>query len=148
MGEIIEQTNNKYKSAESLITKRIEDNLLLEIEKQYSSEVWYESNSLLVTIKIQRAVQENVKLFKDIMNIITKLPFEHYILDFSSAIFMDSTFLGTLVVLLKQINGSNQKLSIILDHDKIQILSPITQLSNLINIYSSVEEAKNRSHNK
>ncbi len=134
-------TSNKYNSKKSLISLRILDNYQSQLEELYSYEFLDDIDAIIVKIKLERAVIENAEAFREIMKRILVMPHKHYILDFTSALFMDSTFLGSLVMTLKQIHSKDSRLSVILDIEKIKILSPFEQLKRMLNTYNSREEA-------
>lgn len=141
---MFEMSNTKYNSTKSLISQRISDNSQNELEKLYKYEVCYDVDGIIVIFNMERAITENAVSFNEIMKTILLIEHKHYILDFSSALFMDSTFLGSLVVTLKKINAKGSTLSIILDYDKIKILSPFEQLKNILNVSTSRKEVMNK----
>lgn len=141
---MLEMSNTKYNYTKSIISQRILDNSQQDLEQHYKYEVCDDVDAIIVIFNIDRAVIENTVFFNEIMKTILTIKHKHYILDFSSALFMDSTFLGSLVVTLKKIKAQGSTLSMILDYDKIKILAPFEQLKNILNVYTSREEAKRK----
>lgn len=128
-------------SLNTSIKQRIENNYQDDLSKLYDYKIVYEIDGIIIKVKLNRAVLENATEFRNMMNSILTIEYKHYILDFSSVLFMDSTFLGSIVMSLKKISSLNRNLSIILDYDKIKILAPFRDLKKLLQIYSSPEEA-------
>jgi anti-anti-sigma factor len=138
---MFEMFNNKYNSKKSLISQRILDNYQSQLEELYSYKILTDIDAIIVKINMERAVIENSESFREIMKTILVMTHKHYILDLTSALFMDSTFLGSLVMTLKQIHSKGSRLSVILDLEKIKILAPFEQLKRMLNTYNSCEEA-------
>ena len=139
---MLQMSNTKYSSTKSLISKRISDDNQNDLEELYRYEVCPDIEGIIVTFNIDRAVIENTIFFNEIMKTILPMDYKHYILDFSSTLFMDSTFLGALVVTLKKLKAKGSTLSTILDYDKIKILAPFEKLKNILNAHTSFEEIK------
>lgn len=128
-------------SLNTAIKQRIEANYQDDLSKLYDYKIIYEIDGIIIKVKLNRAVLENASEFRNMMNTILSMEYKHYILDFSSVLFMDSTFLGSIVMTLKKIKSMNNTLSLILDYDKIKILAPFKDLKKLLQIYGSTEEA-------
>ena len=136
------QTTNKIMNTkQSLISQRIKDNYHDELQKLYSYDILYDIDGILIEVNLERAVIDKAEEFRAMMATILNFEHKHYILDLSSARFMDSTFLGSIVMILKKINSAGSSLSIILDYNRIKILAPFNQLKNILKIYNSPVEA-------
>ena len=99
-----------------------------------------EINAIHVKVKIERAVAETAKIFKEFIE--AEMPKnKNFIIDLSDTLFMDSTFLGTLVFAFKQITAKGRRMNIVLNYDKIKILSAIEPLKKVLHIHPSLEDA-------
>ena len=54
---------------------------------------------------------------------------------------MDSTFLGMIVKIHKELSVRNKKLHLVINNDTITILSQFGQLNRIFSTYSTLEEA-------
>jgi anti-anti-sigma regulatory factor len=106
----------------------IEQNYVNEVHEILDAKTDKNTNTIIVKINLCRAVIEDVAFFKDFTNYLLNPNIKHYILDFSDTIFLDSTFLGSIIIFLKKIKLSRGTLSLVINCDKITILSQIKSL--------------------
>lgn len=111
------------------------------IIKVCSSEVLVEKDIVVVKVHLDRAVLSNVQVFNEYLKAELDLNHQKFIIDLSSTSFMDSTFLGSIVRFLKQLNSANSKLVLVVNYEKLQILAPIEQLKKILTVCSSLDEA-------
>jgi anti-sigma B factor antagonist len=123
------------------IRKRIEKNEIDALQEYFTSQKDEISNTVIVKVNLCRAVIEHVDNFKKFTNNLLNPNIEHYILDFSETMFLDSTFLGSIIFLLKRINANGGVLSLVINLEKITILFQINSLSKILKIYPSLAEA-------
>jgi anti-anti-sigma factor len=128
-------------SVVNIFRQRIEQYDREEMDEIFNAQKDKNTNTVIVKVNLCRAVIEHVAFFKDFTNYILNPNIKHYVLDFSNTIFLDSTFLGSIIFFLKRINASGGTLSLVINLEKITILSQIKSLSNILKIYPSLEEA-------
>ena len=95
------------------------------------------------TVNLTRATFEHAGTFKsiimdDISNGIRKM-----VIDLSNCDFMDSTFIGVLVVTLKEIRKLNGKLRIVKPYSIAHSILETTNTLRVFDIYDSIDEAAN-----
>lgn len=127
----------------SQIRERIHQNYMENVIKVCSEEPIDLANTHLLKVNLSRATLDSVKLFNEYINAELRINSSNYILDLSEVHFMDSTFLGLIVRLLKQIKNAGGNLGIVINYDQINILAPFEQLKKVLSVFTSVEEAIN-----
>ena len=121
--------------------KRLEGRLRDYKLDSYSSFYYSNYQITVIEVKLDRAVLEYAESFKSYFNIEQTLNNHDYIIDLSAALFLDSTFLGAIIYSLKFANSRGANLSLVLDIEKIKILSHFNNLGKILSIYPTVEEA-------
>jgi anti-anti-sigma factor len=121
--------------------QRIEKNELDALHEFFTLQKDENTNTVVVKVNLCRAVIEHVNNFKKFTNSILNPNIEHYIFDFKETLFLDSTFLGSIIYFLKRISASGGTLSLVINLEKMTILSQINSLSKIMEIYPSLEEA-------
>jgi anti-anti-sigma factor len=132
--------NNQDKGI-SLIKHKINENAINNMHKVCTVEYQNHLDLAILNVNLERATLENVSYFNEYIKAELDLSYTNFILNLSSSLFIDSTFLGAIVRLLKQISAENKNLCIVLDFEKIKILSPVKQLHNILQIYPTIGEA-------
>ncbi len=122
------------------LKKRIDDNYNDILHTICKSQRLDDLNVVLVKVKLERATADTANLFKDFMNKDLESD-KNYVIDLTDALFMDSSFLGALVVSYKKAIAMNSKMNIILNYDKLKILSTIEPLKKILHMHASKEEA-------
>ncbi len=122
------------------LKKRIDDNYNDILHTICTSQRLDDINVVLVKVKLERATADSANIFKDFMarDLESNI---NYAIDLTDALFMDSTFLGALVVAYKKATAINSKMNIILNFDKLKILSAIEPLKKILHMHGSKEEA-------
>ena len=134
--------NNQKSNFELRLSNRFKDQNL-----QYFSSYFYNNpETIIIKVKLNRAVLEYITSFKNYMQNKLALNNDHYIIDLSDALFMDSTFLGSIVSNLKLIKAKGATLSLVIDLNKVKILSYFENLQSIMNIYPTLELAKAQLH--
>jgi anti-anti-sigma regulatory factor len=122
---------------EGRLAKRFRDENL----DNYRSYYYTKIETTVIKVNLDRAVIEYAESFKSYFNIEQTLNNNDYIIDLSKALFLDSTFLGAIIYSIKLANSRGADLSIIVDLNKVKILSHLKNHSNIMKIYPSLEEA-------
>lgn len=125
----------------SFIQKRIEENFHENIRKVCSTKVYEEIDTIVIKINLERATSDNFKIFNDFVNSECDFKYKNYILDLSSALFMDSTFLGCIIMFYKKIHHHRANFKMVIDLAKIKVLTPFDQLAKILNVHPSVDDA-------
>ena len=128
---------------ERRLAQRFQDEKL----NDYCSFYYTKFETTVIKVNQYRAVFEYAESFKSYFNIEQTLNNNDYIIDLSKVQFLDSTFLGAIIYSLKLANSRGLDLSLILDLEKVKILSHLKNLSNVLKIYPSFEEAMNKFKN-
>jgi anti-anti-sigma factor len=103
-------------------------------------------NAIVVRIQLERATLSKASIFKDTMDELIQSGKHKIILDCQNIAFMDSTFLGAIVVSLKKIRAVNGNLSLVFSDKSSVVFSMLetTKMLNIFEIYFSIEEAVNK----
>jgi anti-sigma B factor antagonist/stage II sporulation protein AA (anti-sigma F factor antagonist) len=136
--DVANRMNGKNNYSE--LKKRIDSNYNDILHAICSSQRLDELNVVLVKVKLERATADSANIFKDFMARDLESN-KNYVIDLTDALFMDSTFLGALVVSYKKATAMQSRMNIILNFDKLKILSAIEPLMKILHMHSSKEEA-------
>ncbi|MCB0746325.1 MAG: STAS domain-containing protein [Ignavibacteriae bacterium] len=71
----------------------------------------------------------------------------NFIIDLTNCEFMDSTFLGSIIVIAKKLRALNGQLTLVADPQKLKVLYTLTELSKMLNVEKTLNEAINNSLN-
>ena len=93
------------------------------------------------TVNLTRATFEHAGIFKSIINDDISNGIRKMVIDLSNCDFMDSTFIGVLVVTLKNIKKLNGKLRIVKPFSIAHSILESTNTLRIFDIYDSLEEA-------
>ncbi len=108
---------------------------MLDFEKQLSGDVLIEKVNLLRATTVEAGIMKK-RLFDDI-----HLNKKKIIVDISRCDFIDSTFLGALVVSLKRTSESGGDIKIVIGSSVVKKTLSITGFLKVFENYSSVEDA-------
>lgn len=81
--------------------------------------------------------------FKDSLNKIIDVGEKKIVVDFSKCDFVDSTFLGVLVVGLKRLTPIGGGLRLVISHPNVKSSLELTRMDKIFRIYSDLESAIN-----
>ncbi len=95
----------------------------------------------VVTVNLKKATIENTEKFRVFLMEIIDKGVGKIVVDLSSCEYVDSTFLGTLVVLLKAMDCVGCSLKLVCNEKVTFIICEITHLSSVFKVFSSIEEA-------
>ena len=121
--------------------ERIKNNINKSLNEKFSTQVLENLPGLLIKIKLERAVFEYALLFRRFVEQKISSNYKNYILDLSDTLFLDSTFLGSIIVLLKKINKMDGTLRVVVNTNKMMLISQINNIEDIIDTFSSVDEA-------
>ena len=108
---------------------------MLDFEKQVSGEI------LIERVNLQRATTLEASIIKKRLFEAIHLSKKKIIVDISSCEFIDSTFLGALVVSLKRSREIGGDIKLVVGSSVVQNTLSITGFLKVFENYSSVEEA-------
>lgn len=92
-------------------------------------------------VNLKRATYKEAEEFRNIVQSDIEAGWQKIIIDMKDCEFMDSSFLGVLVISLKQLQKSKGSLKLASIHDDAQVILDITRISDIFNIYPDKEEA-------
>ena len=98
----------------------------------------------IVKVLEQDVVSRKAIEFRDYINKVFSEGSKKIVIDFTHSHFMDSTFLGMLVSLLKKITTSEGKLKLVLTQNSdipIWMMFKMTNMLKVFDVYSTIEEA-------
>ena len=117
------------------------DNNVRDLMNKIISTKEYGDDTIVITIDLERATDDNFKVFNDFVNKKCEFKYKNYIIDLSKALFLDSTFLGCIVIFLKKVKGLGGNFNLIIDSEKIKILQPFINLEKILNVKPNLEQA-------
>ena len=154
---LIDRFKNKYQTGEVAIKsdtdknigldisdkfrKRIEQNIEKAQNESFSSHIIEHIPAYVITVNLERAVFEYALLFRNYTNQKLDLSYKNFIVDLSETLFLDSTFLGSIIVFLKQINAVGGTLKLVFNSEKIALMTQIHNVEDIVDTFSSVNEA-------
>ena len=100
-------------------------------------------SAIIVKINHLRASADEAIKFREFMQVNIHQGHLEFILDFSNCEFMDSTFLGAVILVTKKINAANGSLVLVADPSKLNVLHALVELNKILRVYTSIEEAEN-----
>lgn len=136
---VIDDDTIILKKVNSVFASRIAENYQDKLSEMFSIVYSEKHNINIVFVEFERATSDNVKYFNDFISSKLKDKNKTYVFDFSEALFMDSTFLGSIIMLQRAFKTSGGKLFLIINHHKIKIISFFRDISKVLNVYPSLE---------
>jgi len=95
----------------------------------------------IVSVNLKKATLENTEKFREYLGKVIEDGTKKIIIDLSVCDFVDSTFLGTLVICLKAIDITGAKLKLVCNEKVAFIICEITRLSSVFKVHNYLEEA-------
>ena len=92
-------------------------------------------------VNLSRATYENAEAFKNIINNDIAKGVRRLVIDLSHCEFMDSTFIGVLVVALKNITETGGNLRIVKPSSTAHSILETTDALRIFSLYNTIEEA-------
>jgi len=102
-----------------------------------------ENKVCLITVNINRATWEEAEKFKSLLFEKIQIGVKNVIIDLSECEFIDSTFLGSLVVSLKNTTGSGGDLRLIGFQPDVERMFELTRIYRVFESFKTKEEAIN-----
>ena len=125
----------------SFIKAQIKNNVRDMMKEIISVKILDDSDTLIIKINLERATDDNFKVFNDFINSECDYSHKNYIIDLSKALFLDSTFLGCIVIFYKKISQKGKRFNLVIDKQKVKILQPFENLEKILNVKTSIDEA-------
>lgn len=135
----------KYQEADERISekfrKRIQQNIEDAQNECFSSHIIEHIPAVVIKVKLNRAVFEYALIFRDYVLKFLGTNHKNFILDFSETIFLDSTFLGSIIFFNRKLRSMNGSLRLVIDSNKMTLLSQINNFSDVFELFASVDES-------
>jgi anti-anti-sigma factor len=96
---------------------------------------------LVEVVNITRATLKEAEDFKQVLLKDIELGWRKIVVDLTECEFIDSTFLGALVVSLKRITGLGGDLKLVGFQSAVSMMFQLTRMSRVFETFSSKEEA-------
>lgn len=102
-----------------------------------------DTESTILRVNHLRASAEEAIKFKEFMMINIHQGHRQFIIDLSTCEFMDSTFLGAIIMVTKKLRLENGTLSLVADPQKIKVLYALKELDKILKVFKTIDEAVN-----
>ncbi len=95
------------------------------------------NNIIIIAVNLKRATNTIAEKFK--LNFLKNVKNEHkeYLIDLSQCEYMDSSFLGSIIFIYKNISESGGELKLVAPHQDIKILLEITSVNKFVEVYDT-----------
>jgi anti-anti-sigma factor len=98
---------------------------------------------IIVTVDLPVATQRDAKPFWDELENKSILEWDNVIIDLSVCIFIDSTFIGMIVKILKTVSGKNGQLKLVFPENNARIYLHTTGIIKVVDCFNTLNEAVN-----
>ncbi|MBI1937990.1 MAG: STAS domain-containing protein [Ignavibacteriales bacterium] len=95
----------------------------------------------VVHVFLNRATLARAVKFKDFVTEIINAGTSKFIVDLSLCEYIDSTFLGAMVSLLKKVNSLNGDLRLVYNKEVPSLMFVVTRMDKVFKIFNKLEEA-------
>lgn len=143
MGELLKTSKRNAESNRNIIKKRIKELETNTINNYFSLSTIDEVNVCVIQVHLYRAVLQYASAFNKYVQNTNKWESRHIILDLSNTLFLDSTFLGSILSFYKLLKKEGKTLKLIMNYEKITILTLIDNYRKIFDIYPTIDEAMN-----
>lgn len=98
-------------------------------------------SAIVINVNLEKADLEYATLFKDY--IIDKLnsECENFIIDFTYTSYLDTTFLGSIILIYRKIIENSKSLKVVIDSSKLSLLSVVSNFGKYLKVFSSIDDA-------
>jgi anti-anti-sigma factor len=120
---------------------RVKKNIEDAMNEKFSSQILSNLPGMLIKVKLERAVFEYALIFRRYVEKVVTPEYKNYIIDLSDTLFLDSTFLGSIIVLLKKIDKMGGTLRVVVNSEKMVLISQIKDVGDIMETFASVDEA-------
>lgn len=142
-GKLLKTSKRNAESSRNIIKKRIEELETININNCFSLSTIDEVNVCVIQVHLYRAVLQYASAFNKYVQNTNKWESRHIILDLSNTLFLDSTFLGSILGFYKRLKKEGKTLKLIVDYEKITILTLIDNYRKIFDIFPTIDEAVN-----
>jgi len=109
------------------------------IKTDYSREV--NGDIVIEIVHLSRATKENAEVFKKILLKEIDKGFSKIVVDLSGCMFMDSTFLSSLVIALKTLSKMGGTIKLVATHQDTLAILELTGMVKVFDVFKSKEDA-------
>lgn len=95
----------------------------------------------VVSVFLNRATLARAVKFKDFVTEIINSGTNKFIVDLSMCEYIDSTFLGAMVSLLKKVNSLNGDLRLVYNKEVPSLMFVVTRMDKVFKIFNKLDEA-------
>jgi anti-anti-sigma factor len=125
----------------AVFRERIKYNIEEALAEKFSFQEIEHLSGVVIKVKLERAVFEYALLFRRFFEKKIGSNYKNYIIDLSDTLFLDSTFLGSIIVLQKRVNQKGGNLRVIINSEKTLMISQINNIGDILQTFSSVDKA-------
>ncbi len=119
---------------DAILKQQADDNPLTFIRRK-------DTNATILRVNHLRASLEEAKKFREFMILNIHQGHNEFIIDLTKCEFMDSTFLGAIILVSKKLRAENGKIILVADPQKLKVLHTLNELNKVFQIYSTIDEA-------
>jgi anti-anti-sigma factor len=101
----------------------------------------FQEDIVIEKVNLKRATYKEAEEFRSIVQGDIEAGWQKIIVDMENCKFMDSSFLGVLIISLKKLQRTKGSLKLASIHNDARVLLDITRISDLFNIYPNKQEA-------
>ena len=95
------------------------------------------NNIIIETVNLKRATNLDAEKFKLHLLNSLKNNSKKFIIDLSECEYMDSSFLGSIILMYKKISESEGELKLVVLHQELKILLEITSINKFVDVYET-----------
>ena len=98
-------------------------------------------SAIVINVNLEKADLEYASLFRDY--IIDKLNYEceNFIIDFTDTSYLDTTFLGSIILIYRKIIENSKSLKVVIDSSKLSLLSVVSNFGKYLKVFPSLDDA-------
>ena len=98
-------------------------------------------SAIVINVNLEKADLEYASLFRDY--IIDKLnsECENFIIDFTDTSYLDTTFLGSIILIYRKIIENSKSLKVVIDSSKLSLLSVVSNFGKYLKVFPSLDDA-------
>jgi anti-anti-sigma regulatory factor len=98
-------------------------------------------SAIVINVNLEKADLEYASLFRDY--IIDKLNSEcqNFIIDFTYTSYLDTTFLGSIILIYRKIIENSKSLKVVIDSSKLSLLSVVSNFGKYLKVFPSLDDA-------
>ena len=115
--------------------KRIRENIENSQNENFKSSILEHIPAVLIKINLERAVFEQALLFRNYIMKYLETEHKNFILDFSKTIFLDSTFLGSVIFFYKQVDSIGGTVRLVVNTERMTLLSQVNNFDDIIETF-------------